>query len=70
MLVSECRTNGEEPDMTTTTSRTAYYYIVRPNPEPNGDAEFYDMSDALAFAEHVGGQAFVVFTDLTEQVIA
>jgi hypothetical protein len=56
--------------MQTETAKTAYYYIVRPNPEPHGDAEFYDMSDALEFAHHVGGQAFVIFTDLSEQVIA
>jgi len=56
--------------MTTTTEpKTAYYYLVRPNPEPHGDAEFYDMSDALEFAEHTGGQAFVVFEDLSEQPI-
>ena len=55
---------------TATATKTAEYYIVTPAPDGRPISDFDDMSDALEFAAHVKGQAWVVFTDGTEQAIA
>ena len=55
---------------TATATKQADHYIVTPAPDGRIISDFDDMSDALEFAVHVDGQAWVVFTDGTEQVIA
>jgi hypothetical protein len=54
---------------TATATKTADHYIVTPMPDGRIISDFDDMSDAVAFAAHVGGTAWVVFTDGTEQTI-
>jgi hypothetical protein len=55
---------------TATATKQADHYIVTPAPDGRIISDFDDMSDALEFAVHVGGQAWVVFTDGTEMEIA
>ena len=55
---------------TATATKQADHYIVTPKPDGYIMSEFEDGSDALEYAVHVGGQAWVVFTDGTELEIA
>jgi len=54
---------------TTTATKQADHYIVTAKPDGPVISEWDDMSDTIAYADHIGAQAWVVFTDGTEQRI-
>ena len=54
---------------TATATKQAAYYIVVPNPDGIIISEWDISSDAIAYADHIGARAAVVFTDGTEQFI-